>query len=57
MLEQEVLNMQIAKSQALDALKNDPQILVMIKPVKPKYVQVDQPIAANTTTWQVGGIE
>ena len=45
LLEQEVLNMQIAKSQSLETLQNDPQILVMEKPVKPKYVKGDTPVA------------
>ena len=44
-LEQEVLNMQIAKSQSLETLQSDPQVLVMQKPVKPKYVQGDQSLA------------
>lgn len=39
MLEQEVLNMQIAKSQSLDNLKNDPQVQAMIKPKNAKYIQ------------------
>lgn len=38
-LEQEVLNMQVAKSQSLEILQNDPQILSMRKPGKIRYVQ------------------
>jgi len=45
LLQQEVLNMQIAKSQSLFALQNDRQILGMQKPAKPKYVRADSPIA------------
>jgi len=45
--EQEVLNMQIAKSQSLAALENDPQIQDMQKPVKPKYIRSDLPIAGT----------
>lgn len=45
LLEQEVLNMEIAKSQSLEAIQTDPQLQVMIKPVKPKYVRGEEPIA------------
>lgn len=45
MLEQEVLNMQIAKSHSLDALQNDPQILTMQKPTKAKYIQENYSVA------------
>ena len=45
LLEQEMLNMQIAKSHSLDALQNDPQIFAMQKPLKPKYVQADVSVA------------
>ena len=45
LLEQEVLNMQIAKSQSLETLQNDPQVLAMEKPVKPKYMKGDTPVA------------
>jgi hypothetical protein len=37
--EEEYVNMEIAKSQSLQAIKNDPQVQAMKKPVKPKYVQ------------------
>lgn len=49
LLEQEVLNMQIAKSHSLEALQNDPQILLMQKPVKPKYIQADVSVAEADT--------
>lgn len=39
LLEQEVLNMQIAESQALEHLRTDPQVAAMPAPVKPKYAQ------------------
>ena len=42
MLEQEVLNMQIAKSQSLDNLKNDPQVQAMLKPKNSKYIQGEE---------------
>ncbi len=45
LLEQEVVNMQIAKSNALVSLQNDPQIQLMQKPTKPKYVQADLSVA------------
>jgi hypothetical protein len=45
LLEQEVLNMQIAKSQSLQSLQNDPQVNAMQKMLKPKYIQGDLPIA------------
>ena len=47
LLDGEVLNMQIAKSQSLDALVNDPQIRAMQKPVKPKYVQNEKTSVAD----------
>ncbi len=55
LLEQEVLNMQIAKSQSLVALQTDPQILAMQKPVKPKYAPADtQPVAQVSS--DIGGV-
>jgi len=42
MLEQEVLNMQIAKSQSLDSLRNDPQVQAMLKPKNAKYIQGEE---------------
>ena len=44
-LEQEVLNMQIALAQSLETLQTDPQVVAMVKPVKPKYVEADKPVA------------
>lgn len=49
LVEQEVLNMQIAKSQSLSALENDPQIGAMRKPQKPKYGRGDSAIAEQVT--------
>ncbi len=48
LLQQEVLNMQIAKSQSLAALQNDQQILGMQKPAKPKYIRAASPIAEQS---------
>ncbi len=46
LLEQEVLNMQIAEAQALDHLKDDPQITKMIPYANPRYVQEESaPVA------------
>ena len=45
LLEQEVLNMQIAKSQSLDTLQTDVQVQAMLKPIKPKYVKGDPSLA------------
>lgn len=39
LLEQEVLSMQIAKSQSLEALQTDPQVMAMQKPRGAKYIQ------------------
>lgn len=39
MNDQEVLNMDLAKSQSLESIVTDPQILSMLKPVKYKYVR------------------
>jgi hypothetical protein len=41
LLEQEVLNMEIAKSQSLDTMENDVQIKAMEKPKKVRYARVD----------------
>lgn len=49
LLEQEVVNMQIAKSNSLESLQNDPQILAMQKPTKPKYVRADASVAEAAT--------
>ena len=45
LLEQEVLNMQIARSQSLEALSTDPLVLNMTKPKNPKYIQADASLA------------
>ena len=42
LLEQEVLNMQIAQSQSLDHLRNDAQISSMLPLQKPRYVIIDE---------------
>ncbi len=44
-LEQETLNMQIAISQSLEHLKNDPQVQAMRKPKTSKYIQGEQSLA------------
>ncbi len=49
MLEQEVVNMQIAKSNSLESLQNDSQIQLMQKPTKPKYVQSQVSVAEAAT--------
>ena len=49
LLEQEVLNMQIAKSQALETLQNDAQLQTMQKPAKPKYVRGDPTVAKTAS--------
>lgn len=59
LLEQEILNMQIAKSQSLSTLEKDPQIQVMLKPKNQKYVKGDTPIAQGNIeipSGFVGGI-
>lgn len=45
LLEQEVVNMQIAKSNSLESLQHDAQIQTMQKPTKPKYVQAEVSLA------------
>lgn len=47
LLEQEVLNMQIAKSQSLDNLRNDPQVQAMVKPKNSKYIQGEESLATK----------
>ena len=49
LLEQEVLNMQIAEAQALEHLSDDPQIQAMVPFVKPRYIQQESVVAARTT--------
>ena len=50
LLEQEVLNMEIAKAQALNTLEQDGQVQAMLKVTKPKYVQVENSIARGIGT-------
>lgn len=45
LLEQEVLNMQIAEAQALEHLQQDPVIQAMMPVQKLKYIQQDQAVA------------
>lgn len=40
LLEEEVLNMQIAEQQSLDTLQNDPRVQVMQQPRSPVYLTV-----------------
>jgi hypothetical protein len=47
LLQQEVLNMEIARAQALATLQADSQIQAMVKPKQPKYVQGEASIAAK----------
>ncbi len=47
LLEQEVLNMQIAESQALEHLKQDAQIQKMVLYKEPKYVTPEPEVAAK----------
>ncbi len=42
LLEQEVLNMQIATSQSLENLRTDPQVQAMLKPKNAKYIQGEE---------------
>jgi hypothetical protein len=41
LLEEEVLKMEIAKSQALDTLQNDKRINIMVPVKKPQYVELE----------------
>lgn len=45
LLQQEVLNMQIAEAQALEKLQNDPAIAAMIPAAKLRYTQQDPVVA------------
>ncbi len=47
LLEQEVLNMQIAKSQSLENLRNDPQVQAMLKPKSSRYIQSEDSLGAK----------
>ena len=42
LLQQEVLNMQIATSQSLEVLQKDPQVLSMQKPKSPTFIPPDR---------------
>ena len=44
LLEQEVMNMQIAESQALDHLQDDPEIRAMVPQTKPRYAKEVAPV-------------
>jgi hypothetical protein len=48
MLEEEVLNMQIAEEQSLDTLQNDPLVQAMQIVKKPTYLNVETSVAART---------
>lgn len=45
MLQQEVLNMQIAQAQALGTLKDDSQIMTMVAVRSPRYVEGEETVA------------
>ena len=45
LLEQEVLNMQIAQAQALETLEKDAQVQAMVVPRGTKYVQAEERVA------------
>ena len=47
LLEQEVLNMQIAEAQALEHLRQDPQIQSMVALKNPRYIQKDAAVAVR----------
>ena len=47
LLEQEVLNMEIAKAQALATLQSDHRIQSMVKPKKPTFVKLESGLAQN----------
>lgn len=54
LLQQEALNMEIARAQALATLQNDSRVQAMIKPKQRKYVQGETSIAAAA---KINGIE
>lgn len=45
LLEQEILNMQIAESQSLQHLQEDPQIQAMLTPRNARYLQAGSTVA------------
>ncbi len=47
LLQQEVLNMETARAQALATLERDPGVRMMVKTKKPKYVQGEPAIASK----------
>lgn len=47
LLEQEVLNMEIAKAQSLNTLQQDDRVQAMQKVVRPKYLQVETSLASG----------
>lgn len=54
LLEQEVLNMQIAKSQSLVSLEEDPQVKAMQKPKKMQYVRTEKETAQDVAVRIIG---
>lgn len=47
LLEQEVLNMQIAQAQSLETLETDPQILAMVMSKKASYAKPEKAVAVK----------
>ncbi len=45
LLEQEILNMEVAKAQALETLQNDPKISAMQKITKPQFIKTETSLA------------
>jgi|GEM_PF-1618449 len=41
LLEQELLNMELAKAQSLVSLQEDTQVQSMIRPKRPKFIEID----------------
>lgn len=54
LLQQELLNMQIAEAQALTSIEEDAKVQAMVKPVRPLYAQGAEPVTVSAA--DIGGI-
>lgn len=47
LLEQELLNMELAKAQSLESMRDDRLIQSMVTPKRPKYIEVAEPTSVG----------
>ena len=51
-VQEEILNMEIARAQALDTMQTDPKIQAMVKATKPQYATMEVAIAQTLEEWK-----